>query len=174
MVFPWQRRSSSEGVAESGVSTPPGRRSSASPSRQRRTPSPQKRRPSEEFGAGASAGGEPSAAFAAAAGKATTVDEKTLRALLLKQPTAQELAMTDDLLSAFLHESCSLLSDKLERGSPSSVLARASPRRFSCTHYLRAIDDLRAYRESVGAQVCLLYTSPSPRDRQKSRMPSSA
>ena len=26
----------------------------------------------------------------------------------------------------------------------------------------------------VGAQVCLLYTSPSPRDRQKSRMPSSA
>ena len=27
---------------------------------------------------------------------------------------------------------------------------------------------------SVGCYVCLLYTSPSPRDRQKSRMPSSA
>ena len=27
---------------------------------------------------------------------------------------------------------------------------------------------------SVGASTCLLYTSPSPRDRQKSRMPSSA
>ena len=26
----------------------------------------------------------------------------------------------------------------------------------------------------VGVQACLLYTSPSPRDRQKSRMPSSA
>ena len=26
----------------------------------------------------------------------------------------------------------------------------------------------------VGANICLLYTSPSPRDRQKSRMPSSA
>ena len=25
-----------------------------------------------------------------------------------------------------------------------------------------------------GVKVCLLYTSPSPRDRQKSRMPSSA
>ena len=25
-----------------------------------------------------------------------------------------------------------------------------------------------------GEQACLLYTSPSPRDRQKSRMPSSA
>ena len=24
------------------------------------------------------------------------------------------------------------------------------------------------------SQICLLYTSPSPRDRQKSRMPSSA
>ena len=26
----------------------------------------------------------------------------------------------------------------------------------------------------AGLNVCLLYTSPSPRDRQKSRMPSSA
>ena len=26
----------------------------------------------------------------------------------------------------------------------------------------------------LGGHVCLLYTSPSPRDRQKSRMPSSA
>ena len=29
-------------------------------------------------------------------------------------------------------------------------------------------------REHLQAQACLLYTSPSPRDRQKSRMPSSA
>ena len=27
---------------------------------------------------------------------------------------------------------------------------------------------------SLAEQICLLYTSPSPRDRQKSRMPSSA
>ena len=32
-----------------------------------------------------------------------------------------------------------------------------------------------AYRQPViKADICLLYTSPSPRDRQKSRMPSSA
>ena len=31
------------------------------------------------------------------------------------------------------------------------------------THYLGTVD-----------KICLLYTSPSPRDRQKSRMPSSA
>ena len=28
--------------------------------------------------------------------------------------------------------------------------------------------------EQIEAYTCLLYTSPSPRDRQKSRMPSSA
>ena len=39
---------------------------------------------------------------------------------------------------------------------------------------------LKAYRhwlkkeEPKWANICLLYTSPSPRDRQKSRMPSSA
>ena len=30
------------------------------------------------------------------------------------------------------------------------------------------------YLEFIFARICLLYTSPSPRDRQKSRMPSSA
>ena len=40
-------------------------------------------------------------------------------------------------------------------------------------------DDMRAIFDSLGGgdiriQACLLYTSPSPRDRQKSRMPSSA
>ena len=32
----------------------------------------------------------------------------------------------------------------------------------------------KAWVKSVGNSNCLLYTSPSPRDRQKSRMPSSA
>ena len=31
-----------------------------------------------------------------------------------------------------------------------------------------------ATKESKNDETCLLYTSPSPRDRQKSRMPSSA
>ena len=47
---------------------------------------------------------------------------------------------------------------------------------------LRAIvEEYVATEEPVGSKViaekhglCLLYTSPSPRDRQKSRMPSSA
>ena len=40
---------------------------------------------------------------------------------------------------------------------------------LSATIYLRDIDNHFARMNS-----CLLYTSPSPRDRQKSRMPSSA
>ena len=39
------------------------------------------------------------------------------------------------------------------------------------TDWLR--DDRICY-DSRNGQTCLLYTSPSPRDRQKSRMPSSA
>ena len=37
-------------------------------------------------------------------------------------------------------------------------------------------DDLIDFglKKGVDAIACLLYTSPSPRDRQKSRMPSSA
>ena len=33
---------------------------------------------------------------------------------------------------------------------------------------------LMSHRGRPNGKVCLLYTSPSPRDRQKSRMPSSA
>ena len=47
--------------------------------------------------------------------------------------------------------------------------------------FQNATDAQRTYREVIFLQqmgehenICLLYTSPSPRDRQKSRMPSSA
>ena len=46
---------------------------------------------------------------------------------------------------------------------------------------LTKIDPMLVYQHELAAKVklietlnCLLYTSPSPRDRQKSRMPSSA
>ena len=38
--------------------------------------------------------------------------------------------------------------------------------------HLKAI--LREVSKGITEKTCLLYTSPSPRDRQKSRMPSSA
>ena len=34
--------------------------------------------------------------------------------------------------------------------------------------------DIKSIKKEIEAINCLLYTSPSPRDRQKSRMPSSA
>ena len=36
------------------------------------------------------------------------------------------------------------------------------------------VNDADGYVINSDSDVCLLYTSPSPRDRQKSRMPSSA
>ena len=36
------------------------------------------------------------------------------------------------------------------------------------------VNKTREIKRLWGTQTCLLYTSPSPRDRQKSRMPSSA
>ena len=36
-------------------------------------------------------------------------------------------------------------------------------------------EDVRDWKKNLTeSEICLLYTSPSPRDRQKSRMPSSA
>ena len=37
-----------------------------------------------------------------------------------------------------------------------------------------AQEEIHHYGRRMEAMFCLLYTSPSPRDRQKSRMPSSA
>ena len=39
---------------------------------------------------------------------------------------------------------------------------------------IEKLKTLQTRLASNSASVCLLYTSPSPRDRQKSRMPSSA
>ena len=58
---------------------------------------------------------------------------------------------------------------------------------MTTAHYLRGarwdqlsraagypINHRRAFYSVMSGYLCLLYTSPSPRDRQKSRMPSSA
>ena len=44
-----------------------------------------------------------------------------------------------------------------------------------CERDIRKVDDrLRMMEKKMWSIACLLYTSPSPRDRQKTRMPSSA
>ena len=55
-----------------------------------------------------------------------------------------------------------------------------SDRDFVMELGVRSVPTLKVYKggeevySNVGVMSCLLYTSPSPRDRQKSRMPSSA
>ena len=47
----------------------------------------------------------------------------------------------------------------------------------ACSHIIGKVNERGAIEFTRDAKViynCLLYTSPSPRDRQKSRMPSSA
>ena len=39
---------------------------------------------------------------------------------------------------------------------------------------VRDIDTMLNLLKSLGSKICLLYTSPSPRDQRGSRMPSSA
>ena len=78
-------------------------------------------------------------------------------------------------------------ASRTEKATPNHLLGSA--RQHNTTHLRAVVQDLkrqsvsapralklRARAEPPAAQcaVCLLYTSPSPRDRQKSRMPSSA
>jgi len=52
---------------------------------------------------------------------------------------------------------------------------RARPNKARRTKRLHIRKNLRMnYKEIAETRVCLLYTSPSPRDRTRSRMPSSA
>ena len=45
---------------------------------------------------------------------------------------------------------------------------------YKKTHIAVVIEDYEPSMKLIRIYTCLLYTSPSPRDRQKSRMPSSA
>ena len=52
--------------------------------------------------------------------------------------------------------------------------AQLDPQTFMGKQYVAGEDPLQTQAINLAQQGCLLYTSPSPRDRQKSRMPSSA
>ena len=51
---------------------------------------------------------------------------------------------------------------------------KVDPRSLSPKDLIAFVADQQTQGYGVAANSCLLYTSPSPRDRQKSRMPSSA
>ena len=146
LAFPWQRRVSQD---VTGEASPPSRRSSPSclaftRQAKSRTPSPHRRSPSEEPVQLAPTTGSES--FAAVAGSTSSVDESTLRTLLMRQPAAQELGLTDDALMHSFIRSCAV-SGKPSPGSPSSVVSSSA--RYTCAQYLRVVEDLSQYHHNV-------------------------
>ena len=78
-------------------------------------------------------------------------------------------------------EALSLLPEDLEEGPEVSVAGRIlALRLMGKASFLKIIDregKIQSYvrKDEIGEdEYCLLYTSPSPRDRTRSRMPSSA
>ena len=64
-----------------------------------------------------------------------------------------------------------------DRGGLDNTPASASDRDLLRDHLGRDVlhgSVTRDFKKAYRRNACLLYTSPSPRDRQKSRMPSSA
>ena len=51
---------------------------------------------------------------------------------------------------------------------------KASAKRFTLTGNGKIKMNHSQHRHNLGLKTCLLYTSPSPRDSEASRMPSSA
>ena len=64
------------------------------------------------------------------------------------------------------------LADSDGDGALMVVLDQLAPKDILAV--MREYDDSKASVVNMLVTPCLLYTSPSPRDRQKSRMPSSA
>ena len=69
-------------------------------------------------------------------------------------------------------------TEKIEKGLNEDIIKLISQKkeepRFLLNFRLKAFKKWQKMKEPDWAAFCLLYTSPSPRDRQKSRMPSSA
>ena len=71
-------------------------------------------------------------------------------------------------LASVYHKLCELLGDPIDptiEGADEEVLFKRIESQFA---------SLQSEFVSYKDQFCLLYTSPSPRDRTRSRMPSSA
>ena len=81
-------------------------------------------------------------------------------------------------LSTYLDEHRSLKDVVVQSVDISSIVEAVVAAKIENTVFLgcQIPDDALCSLVKLGAHIfpCLLYTSPSPRDRQKSRMPSSA
>ena len=67
-----------------------------------------------------------------------------------------------------------LLVDMESAGVSTKPIKLISGNSPFCETFFDDVKVPKSYGDNISSIVCLLYTSPSPRDRQKSRMPSSA
>ena len=79
------------------------------------------------------------------------------------------LLLTSFLADQYYRDAESALSDLVGLVHAVDPLYAAKAAVFARTRF-----GMRSVTHVVAGETCLLYTSPSPRDRQKSRMPSSA
>ena len=83
------------------------------------------------------------------------------------------LVISDDRATQFLEE----INSKAPQEPPDATTAATVPELKSAAKkeaFLNTFLESVASNAAAATPRCLLYTSPSPRDRQKSRMPSSA
>ena len=102
-----------------------------------------------------------------------------IRTLIKSTGTGKDLIQWDDLsdnvdLSAFdflFEEKCSI-EEEQQLSLPKEMISLISDNLpYSAMYAKNYLKDRGVTKKDI---ICLLYTSPSPRDRQKSRMPSSA
>ena len=67
-----------------------------------------------------------------------------------------------------------IATDKVDSEVPSEVEGTLIERKFEVDDVIKVGDVVAVIETDGDAIACLLYTSPSPRDRTRSRMPSSA
>ena len=70
---------------------------------------------------------------------------------------------THDAATERAHEILQIVGERVEKVRPSRVI-------FASVAVLLILSGIMI----IGTWICLLYTSPSPRDTERSRMPSSA
>ena len=96
--------------------------------------------------------------------------------------TTAELLAAGQIVAAGLEEdlSVALLGDTLDAAAQQAI-AHGAQKVFAVNHPLLAeyqvdlqLSALESLCKEIAPRVCLLYTSPSPRDLSTSRMPSSA
>ena len=85
-----------------------------------------------------------------------------------------ELEDCHGAIEARLVEKTGQAGKKIHTGRSRNDQVLVASRLYLKNSLVLILEELRTFAEVVLERVCLLYTSPSPRDKRQSRMPSSA